>query len=316
MPARMPLTPTRMSPAAMACAVTAAVLGLAVAIAPAAAQVYPQTDQSIAPAYEGWEQNDDGSFNLVFGYMNRNWDQEIDVPVGPENRLEPGGPDRGQPTHFHPRRNRHVFRVRVPADFGDGDGEVVWTLTSHGQTERAYATLHPDYFLNDIAIMNNNGAGGPAGGAYNIFGNERPVLDVEGARARQARVGEPVVLTARASDDGVPKRRAMPPPRWRLGRGGAGTPNSASGLRVAWIVYRGEDHVAFDPPQFAVWEDYREGGNSPWAPGWEPPEIPDDGKWVVQATFSEPGTYVLRCLAHDGGLATHEDVTVTVTVSR
>ena len=306
----MPLTPTRFSPAAAACAVTAAVLGLAVAVAPVAAQVYPKTDQSIAPAYEGWEQNDDGSYNLVFGYMNRNWDDEIDVPVGSGNRLEPGGPDRGQPTHFLPRRNRHVFRVRVPADFADG--EVVWTLTSNGQTERAYATLHPDYFLNDIAIMNNNGAGGPAGGAYNIFGNERPVLDVEGEPARQARVGEPVVLAARASDDGVPKRRAMPPPRWRLGRGGAGTPNSASGLRVAWIVYRGEDHVAFDPPQFKVWEDYREGADSPWAAGWEPPEVPEDGTWVVQATFSEPGTYVLRCLAHDGGLAVHEDVTVTV----
>ena len=304
--------PTVAAPAAqvaiLACAfVTAA---LVVAVAPAAAQVYPQTDQSIAPAYEGWEQNDDGTFNLVFGYMNRNWDQELDVPVGPDNRLDPGGPDRGQPTHFQPRRNRHVFRVRVPADFGDS--EVVWTLTSHGQTERAYATLHPDYFLNDIAIMNNNGAGGPAGGAYNIFGNERPALDVEGDAIRQARVGEPVVLTARASDDGVPKRRAMPPPRWRLGRGGAGTPNSASGLRVAWIVYRGEDQVTFDPPQFAVWEDYREGADSPWAPGWEPPEVPEDGAWVVEATFSEPGIYVLRCLAHDGGLATHEDVTVTV----
>ena len=175
---RMLPLPTRTPPVAPAYAVLTAILGLAVAVAPAAAQVYPQTDQSIAPAYEGWEQNDDGTFNLVFGYMNRNWDQELDVPIGPDNRLEPGGPDRGQPTHFQPRRNRHVFRVQVPADFGDG--EVVWTLTSNGQTERAYATLHPDYFLNDIAIMNNNGAGGPAGGAYNIFGNERPVLDVDG----------------------------------------------------------------------------------------------------------------------------------------
>ena len=296
--------------AVLACALVTAAFLLAMAAAPAVAQVYPETDQSIAPAYEGWEQNEDGSFNLVFGYMNRNWDQELDVPIGPDNRLDPGGPDRGQPTHFQPRRNRHVFRVRVPADFGDG--EVVWTLVSNGQTERAYATLHPDYFLNDIAIMNNNGAGGPAGGAYNIFGNERPVLDVEGDSHLQARVGESIVLTAVASDDGVPKRRAMPPPSWRLGRGGAGTPNSASGLRVAWIVYRGEDHVTFDPPQFEVWEDYREGADSPWAPGWEPPEVPEDGAWVVEAAFGEPGTYVLRCLAHDGGLATHEDVTVTV----
>ena len=41
--------------------------------------------QNISPAYEGWEQNADGSSSLVFGYMNRNWEEEIDVPVGPEN---------------------------------------------------------------------------------------------------------------------------------------------------------------------------------------------------------------------------------------
>ena len=304
--------PTVAAPAAqfaiLACAfVTAAFV---VAVAPAAAQVYPQTDQSIAPAYEGWEQNDDGTFNLVFGYMNRNWDQELDVPVGPDNRLDPGAPDRGQPTHFQPRRNRHVFRVRVPADFGDS--EVVWTLTSNGQTERAYATLHPDYFLNDIAIMNNNGAGGPAGGAYNIFGNQRPELEIDDLSVRRTTVGEPVVLRAHATDDGVPRTRNMPAPRIGTTRIGAGTPNSASGLRVAWIVYRGPGAVTFDPPQFKVWEDYRAGADSPWAPGWKTPEPPEDDTWVVEATFHRPGRYVIRCLAHDGGLATHQDVTVAV----
>jgi len=41
--------------------------------------------QSIHPAYEGWWPNDDGSFTLWFGYMNSNWEEEFDVPVGPEN---------------------------------------------------------------------------------------------------------------------------------------------------------------------------------------------------------------------------------------
>src|SRR5262245_6996765 len=72
--------------------------------------------QNIAPVYEGWERNGDGSFTLVFGYFNRNWEETIDVPVGAENTLEPGGPDQGQPTHFLPRRNRFVFRARVPKD--------------------------------------------------------------------------------------------------------------------------------------------------------------------------------------------------------
>ena len=297
-----------------AAALVVAAVVAAGAIGGAAAPVRAQDTQgreiSIAPAYEGWERNDDGSLNLVFGYMNRGWDA-VDVPLGLDNRIEPGDPDRGQPTHFQPRRNRHVFRVPVPADFGDQ--ELVWTLTSHGETERAYGTLHPDYFLNDVAIMNNNGAGGPAGGAYNIFGNERPVLEVEDLGVRRATVGEPVVLRARASDDGVPKTRNMPAPRIGTTRIGAGTPNSASGLRVAWIVYRGAGGgVTFDPLQFKVYEDHRAGADSPWAPGWKTPEPPEDGTWVVEATFHEPGTYVLRGLAHDGGLATHQDVTVTV----
>ena len=301
------------SRATYACFATVAVLAILVAGAPAEAQVRSSaTGQSVALAYEGWEQNDDGSFNLLFGYMNRNWQEQLDVPIGPDNRIAPGGPDRGQPTHFLPRRNRHVFSIRVPDDFGDGDKEVVWTLTTHGETTSAYATLHPDYFLDDVAIMNNNGAGGPAGGMFNIFGNERPMLQVEGDAAVHATVGQTITLSARVTDDGVPKPRAMPPPRPGRTRSASGTPNSASGLRVAWFVYRGPGDVAFDPPQFEVWEDFREGANSPWASGWMTPEAPEDGQWVVHATFDDPGTYVLRCQAHDGGLATHEDITVTV----
>jgi hypothetical protein len=77
-------------------------------------------------------------------------------------------------------------------------------------------------------------------------------------------------------------------------------------------VYRGAGKVTFAPKQFRVWEDTREGSDSPWGPGWKTQPPPPDGKWVVQATFSEPGTYVLRCLAHDGGLMASEDVTVVV----
>src|SRR5262245_43796096 len=100
--------------------------------------------QNIAPVYEGWESNADGSFNLVFGYFNRNWDEEIDLPVGPANTIEPGGPDQGQPTHFLPRRNRFVFTVRVPKEFETTTKELVWTLTTKGKTERTLATLKGD----------------------------------------------------------------------------------------------------------------------------------------------------------------------------
>src|SRR5258706_13307443 len=77
------------------------------------AQTY-SSGQPVWPAYEGWERNADGSFSLVFGYMNDNWEEQPVVPVGPENNIQPGGPDQGQPTRFQPRRNRFMFNVRVP----------------------------------------------------------------------------------------------------------------------------------------------------------------------------------------------------------
>ena len=92
----------------------AAAVAIACATAASSAQESFSSGQNIAPVYEGWEQNTDGSFTLVFGYFNRNWEEEIDLPVGADNAIEPGGPDQGQPTHFLPRRNRFLFRIRVP----------------------------------------------------------------------------------------------------------------------------------------------------------------------------------------------------------
>ncbi len=274
------------------------------------AQVSLPTGQNIAPVYEGWEQNPDGSFNLVFGYFNRNWEETIDLPTGPDNNLAPGEADQGQPTHFFPRRNRFLFRIRVPKDFGKQ--ELVWTLTSHGKTERAYATLKPDYFIDDIVIMNNNGAGGAGGGSPDTIGNKAPVLKVEGEKTRRVSVGQPITLTAFASDDGKPKPRPMPSPLSRAAQASRGTPNTANGLRLSWFVYRSAGTVTFDPPQIKVWEDYRDGEDSPWSAGWAAPPVPPDGKWVSRVTFGEPGNYVLRCLAHDGGLMTSDDVTFVV----
>ena len=91
-------------PAAACAGLILAVAALVGTSLPAGAQ-RPRSVQNIAPVYEGFEKNPDGSFNLLFGYYNRNWEEEIDVPVGPDNNLEPGGPDRGQPAHFFPRRS-------------------------------------------------------------------------------------------------------------------------------------------------------------------------------------------------------------------
>src|SRR5215469_13221795 len=107
------------------------------ATCPIAAQNLPlepfhDAGQGVTPAYEGWYQNPDGSYNILFGYYNRNQKQELDVPIGPDNRIEPGGPDRGQPTHFLPGRQWGLFTVTVPKDFGDQ--KITWTLLANGQT--------------------------------------------------------------------------------------------------------------------------------------------------------------------------------------
>jgi hypothetical protein len=280
----------------------------ALALLPHASSQIVRTGLNVTPAFEGWEPNPDGSFNLVFGYLNRNWEQEFHVPIGPNNHLEPGGPDQGQPTYFFPRRNRFVFRVRVPKDFGNK--ELVWTLTAGGKTERAYGTLKPDYVLDDVVVMSNRGAGGALSITPDMIGNKAPALKLEGANQLSLKAGEPVTLTAIATDDGKPNPRSMPA---ALG-GNYMLPNSANGLRLAWFVYRGSGRaVTFDPPQPKVWEDTRDGGNSPWSAGWVNPPVPPENKWVVRATFHDPGSYTLRCLAHDGGLASYQDVAITVT---
>jgi hypothetical protein len=267
----------------------------------------PARGQNIAPVYEGWWQHDEG-IDLWFGYYNRNWEEEIDVRVGADNHIEPGGPDLGQPTHFFPRRSQFVFKVTVPPDFGDR--EVVWSLTSNGVNEKAYATLKPGYVVDETVMMANFGAGGQTGFMPDMVGNVAPELTVEGPQTLTVSAGEPVTLNAVATDDGKPNRRSIP--TFLIGQSHF-VPNSATGLRLSWFRYRGPGPVVFDPPQTKVWEDRRDGGKSPWSVGWETPPVPPDNRWTVRATFSEPGTYVLRALAHDGGLINYEDVTVNVT---
>ncbi len=321
-----------------------AIVLLAVSLSPpgAAAQTY-QRGQNVAPAYEGWERNEDGSFSLLFGYMNRNWLEKLDVPIGELNSFSPGPADRGQPTHFLPRRNRFVFKVRVPADWGDQ--ELVWTLTSNGVTERAYATLRPDYVVDNMVIMSETGALGAGSSNATVRGNQPPTITLEGPAEREASVGVPVTITALVEDDGLLRSRRRPPPpppetaedsaradsiwsapptfsRRQLTPPSRITVQKVNGLFMSWFLYRGRDEgangheadagVTFDPPQIKVWEDTRTGANSPWSPLWVPPELPEDGRWTVNVTFDRPGTYVLRGRADDGGLLADVEVTVVV----
>lgn len=284
------------------------------------AQLSYQRGQNVSPAFEGWEANDDGSFSLVFGYMNRNWQEELDVPVGPENSMSPGPADQGQPTRFLPRRNRFTFKVRVPADFGDQ--EMVWTLTSRGETEYAYGSLRADYKLDNMVIASETGALGIGRSDAESRANTAPTVTLMGDAVRRASVGQPVTLMARVVDDGLPEVRRRPPPApstppkltaTQLRPPIRITVDKVVGLNLAWFVFRGEGDVTFDPPQVKTWEDTRTGANSPWAPLWTPPEVPEDGVWTVQVTFDRPGTYLLRGRADDGGIYDDVDVTIIVT---
>ena len=287
------------------------------------AQTYSR-GQNVSPAFEGWEQNADGTFNLLFGYMNRNWDEEVDVPVGPDNSFEPGQADQGQPTHFLPRRNRFVFRVAVPKDWGKK--ELVWTLTTKGKTDKAFGSLRQDYFVDNVVIASETGALGAGRSSPEVRGNTPPTVRVEGEKTRTAAVGQPLTIVAAVTDDGSPKTRApQPPPADGRGADAAAaaamraalnppsrvTVGKRLGLHLSWFVYRGPG-AKFEPMQVKVWEDTRTGANSPWAPFWQPPLAPADGKWTASVVFSAPGTYVLRARADDGALFADDDLTVVV----
>lgn len=312
-------------------AVLGAALGLALWVGVAEAQIAYQVGQNVAPAYEGWIQNEDGTKTMVFGYMNRNWSEELSVPVGENNYFEPGPADRGQPTHFRPRRNRFVFLVDLPADWGDE--EVVWTLTSAGQTEKAYGTLGIDQLIDNIVIASETGALGIGASNAEIRANTAPVVTVEGGTEYSVRIGQPLELAVRMEDDGLEEafsnwearqaraaaaaaEREGPP---RLSSAQLRPPTRITVDKVVWhhvalFLYRadGEGAPDFDPPQVKTWEDTRSGANSPWAPLWTRTPIPEDGVWRTTVTFDEPGTYVIRARGDDGALYHDQDITVVV----
>jgi hypothetical protein len=258
--------------------------------------------QTIVPVYEGWERVPDGSFNMVFGYMNRNHVQELSIPVGAQNGFDPGPADRGQPTYFYPRENHFLFRVNVPKDW-DRKKELVWTIAANGRSEVARATLLDIWEIDrKVEVSNTGNAGGVQASNELIAKDQPPVVKID--PIARPRAGTPVTITAAVTDDGIPplnqKPRAQRPLEPTL-RGAPPSPVNVplpqrprpvqGALSVLWQVYRGPAKVTFDPEGYVKVVD---------------------AKVEVKATFSKAGTYTLRAFGHDGILRAPTDVTVTV----
>jgi hypothetical protein len=238
--------------------------------------------QDVSPTFEGWESGPGASYTLYFGYYNRNSEEEIDVPLGPDNTFDLGNGDQGQPTHFYPRRRWFVFKVVVPADWPK-DKRVVWTLTTKGKTNQAKGWLQPEWEVDQMLISRNAGADPflRASNSNITPGNKAPV--VTGSSAQTIALPAAAALTATASDDGIPSSEV-----------GGGRP---PGVQIRWILYRGPTQgptqVQFDP------------GLSPVVYG-KPVTL------ETKVTFSMPGSYRLRAIATDGwGFSTY-DVDVKV----
>jgi len=246
--------------------------------------VIKETGQSVTGAYEGWYRNSDGTATMLVGYFNRNSKETFDIPLGPNNRIEPGGPDQGQPTHFLPRRQWGVFTITVPKDFGEK--RLTWTIVSNGQTTSIPLNLNPLWVVEPFK---------------DASGNASPVVRFE--QGGRAFTGPPrelaQTLTANLSD-------ALPLTAWvtdenstRQAPRGGGRAGVAP-VSVSWSVLRGPADVMFENARPRV----------------------EEGKATTTAKFSVSGEYLLRLQANnstgDGGAGFQccwTNVHVKVTVS-
>ena len=226
---------------------------------------------SVQPVFDGWQRFPDGTVSMWFGYYNRNSQEQVDVAVGRDNSFSGAATDRGQPTHFYPKRHQYVFKVDLPKDW-DQSAKLTWTLTAHGETCTAIGWLQPEWQVDDGVRQMNAGGGGLAPPADPP--NTAPKI-TGGSSDQTVTLGNPVKLTASATDDGIPK------------------PRGPRGLSIRWILYRGPGTVSFSPSQGTI----------------AGPSVQS----TTEATFTAPGTYWLQAIASDSLLETVHNIRVTVT---
>ena len=225
--------------------------------------------QNITGAFEGWFPNSDGSFSILIGYYNRNLKQDLEIPIGPNNRIEPGGPDQGQPTHFLPGRQWGVFTIRVPKDFGEK--KLTWTLSANGKTTAIPLNLNSLWEVEPFREASGNAP------PFIGFAQNGPWVQGPAGQSKSVTtiLPEPVDLSIWVADDATsPLAGARPrtPP-----------------VTVSWNKLRGPGTVTFANGRPAVEKADIAG----------PPSAKFTGKAHTTATFSEPGEYILRVVAND-----------------
>ncbi len=237
---------------------------------------------SITGAFEGWYESGAGARGFLVGYYNRNTQEELDIPIGPNNRIEPGGPDMGQPTHFLPTRKFGMFVIPVPKGFTAED-KLTWTIYANGKSTIIPLRLHPDYLISpfsEIAVNNT-----PPILKFEESGTavQGPIGSSTNAAVRTASLSNPLALTVWVADDmkytsasNVPISSLRPP------------------VTVVWSKYRGPGTVSFDSVRPTV-EPVAASGNAAFS-----------GRATTKVKFSEAGEYLLHVTANDysgdGGL--------------
>jgi hypothetical protein len=223
---------------------------------------------SITPAFEGWYPNADGSFSMLVGYYNRNTREALDIPVGPNNHVDPGGPDQGQPTHFEAGRQWGIFVVKVPKDFGNKT--ITWTVVANGEAQSIPFTLHKGYPISPYKELG--------------MGNQPPVLAFSQGGAKvtgppmavsaslTAGVNQPVAISVWVEDPKSPNEVEVP---------GAAAFRGlvAKVATISFHKFRGPGKVTFDKTSIPV--------NT-------------QGDMISgAATFDAPGEYLVRVQAND-----------------
>ena len=233
----------------------------------------------IAPFFNGWIANVDGSVTMVFGFANLNSEEIVDIPLGENNSIEPAQFDGVQPTHF-PTYNRFgftgmqergVFAVTVPADMAGT--EVVWTVTHAGHsyaipgraTSTAYemsSTVRAEGSLNPAVRFSQSGP--ESTGREGIWGSRVTTS-----------VGTPLTLSAYIQDRGERDQYEVGP---------------FYALGTEWIKHQGPVGAVPDFEQASI-----TGRQRARAAGED--AASDSNAWTevtTQATFPEPGDYVVR----------------------